>query len=64
MAKKRGLDDFTWSLITRCWDSDYVQRPRMFDVVKEIEDSNDMEFSKEIVQEMKSRGLLSSIPVR
>lgn len=36
----------------------------MFDVVKEIEDSNDMEFSKEIVQEMKSRGLLSSIPVR
>ena len=64
LAKKRGLDDFAWSLITRCWDPDHNERPRMLDVIKEIEDSNSKENSKEILQEMKSRGLLSSIPVR
>ena len=64
LALKRGLDNVAWSLITRCWDSDHNERPRMLDVIKEIEDSNSKKNSEEILQEMRSRGLLPSIPVR
>lgn len=37
LARQRGLDLSIWSLIRKCWDIEYASRPRMVEILGEIE---------------------------
>lgn len=64
LARKRGLDLSIWSLIQRCWNPVYTLRPRMLEILKEIEEMKATSALKDILPETRQSVALTSRKVR